>query len=61
VIDLIENDNTIWEKEPMERLASERQLVAYKHDGFWKPMDTLRDKHELEQEWMHGIAKWKNW
>jgi glucose-1-phosphate cytidylyltransferase len=57
----IENDATIWEREPMEKLAAENQLAAYKHDEFWKPMDTLRDKHELESMWQSGNAPWKIW
>jgi glucose-1-phosphate cytidylyltransferase len=57
----IENDQTIWEKEPMERLAKENQLSAFKHSGFWKPMDTLRDKKELEDMWNSGKAPWKLW
>ncbi|RKR82242.1 glucose-1-phosphate cytidylyltransferase [Mucilaginibacter gracilis] len=61
VFDYIEGDSTIWEKEPMEQIASEGQMVAFKHSGFWKPMDTLRDKQELENDWALGKAKWKNW
>jgi glucose-1-phosphate cytidylyltransferase len=61
VFDYIEGDSTTWEKEPMEKIASEGNMVAFKHEGFWKPMDTLRDKHELEQDWNNGTAKWKNW
>jgi glucose-1-phosphate cytidylyltransferase len=61
VFNYIEDDNTIWEKEPMEKIASEAQMMAYKHEGFWKPMDTLRDKLELENDWIQGKAKWKNW
>lgn len=57
----IDGDGTTWEKEPMERIASEGQMVAFKHEGFWKPMDTLRDKFELESDWNNGVAKWKNW
>lgn len=54
-------DSTIWEREPMETIAAEGQMVAFKHDKFWKPMDTLRDKHELEEEWNQGNARWKIW
>ncbi|EHQ27735.1 glucose-1-phosphate cytidylyltransferase [Mucilaginibacter paludis] len=54
-------DSTIWEREPLEQIASEHQMQAYKHHGFWKPMDTLRDKHELEEEWASGNARWKKW
>jgi len=61
VIDYIENDSISWEKEPMERIAAEGQMAAYKHEGFWKPMDTLRDKQELERDWQTGHAKWKTW
>jgi len=61
VFDFIEGDNTIWEKEPMEQIASQQEMVAFKHRGFWKPMDTLRDKQELEQEWNSGTAPWKTW
>ncbi|MEJ7608469.1 MAG: glucose-1-phosphate cytidylyltransferase [Bryobacteraceae bacterium] len=61
VIDLIEGDATLWEKEPMEHLASSGQLSAYKHDGFWQPMDTLRDKNHLEHLWDAGKAPWKLW
>lgn len=61
VIDYIENDDVLWEKQPLCALTRDRQLVAYKHDGFWKPMDTLRDKIELEEQWNNGTAKWKIW
>jgi len=61
VIDYIEGDNTIWEKEPMERLAKEGQLSAFLHKGFWYAMDTLRDKNYLEQLWQSGSAPWKIW
>jgi len=61
VIDYIKGDETLWEKEPLEKLAQESQLVAYRHDGFWKPMDTLRDKKELEDLWNSGKADWKVW
>jgi glucose-1-phosphate cytidylyltransferase len=61
VIDYIMDDNTTWEKEPMEKIAEEGQMMAYRHDGFWKPMDTLRDKNELEADWTSGNAKWKIW
>ncbi len=57
----IKNDETIWEREPLENLSKEGQLVAYKHSGFWKPMDTLRDKRELEEIWNKGSAPWKIW
>ncbi|UOR03955.1 glucose-1-phosphate cytidylyltransferase [Hymenobacter aerilatus] len=61
VIDYIEDDATIWEREPLEQIAAANQMQAYKHHGFWKPMDTLRDKVELETEWQQGQAKWKTW
>jgi glucose-1-phosphate cytidylyltransferase len=57
-IDYIEGDATVWEREPMERLAREGQLAAYRHRGFWQPMDTLRDKHLLEDLWERGVAPW---
>lgn len=61
VIDRIAGDSTIWEREPMESLARDGQLAAYKHDGFWQPMDTLRDKIYLEKLWNDGAAPWKIW
>jgi glucose-1-phosphate cytidylyltransferase len=61
VIELIEGDNTIWEKEPLERLAEMGQLKAFQHQGFWHPMDTLRDKIHLEELWVSGKAPWKVW
>jgi glucose-1-phosphate cytidylyltransferase len=61
VIDYIEDDKTIWEREPMERLAEEGQLAAFNHQGFWRPMDTLRDKQSLEDLWQSGKAPWKIW
>lgn len=61
VIDYIEGDNTMWEREPMERLAEEDQMSAYLHNGFWQPMDTLRDKIHLEELWASGKAPWKVW
>jgi glucose-1-phosphate cytidylyltransferase len=61
VLDYISGDATILEKEPMERLARDSQLVAYKHHGFWQPMDTLRDKNHLEDLWGSGKAPWKVW
>lgn len=56
-----DGDSTIWEREPMEKIAEEGQMGAFKHDKFWKPMDTLRDKMELEEEWNQGNARWKIW
>lgn len=61
VLDLIEGDTTIWEKKPLETLAQQAQLHAYKHHGFWQPMDTLRDKQLLEDLWASGAAPWKQW
>lgn len=61
VIDYIEGDQTTWEREPMERLAREGQLQAWFHSGFWQPMDTLRDKTQLEDLWSAGTAPWKVW
>lgn len=58
VIDLIDGDATFWEREPMERLAARGQLGAYAHDGFWRPMDTLRDKKYLEELWTSDKAPW---
>jgi glucose-1-phosphate cytidylyltransferase len=61
VIDYIDGDQTVWEGEPLERLAREGQLAAYPHEGFWHPMDTLRDKNQLEELWRTGKAPWKIW
>lgn len=61
VFEYIEGDSTIWEREPMERIAALGQMAAFKHEGFWKPMDTLRDKQELEQDWAANKAQWKIW
>jgi len=61
VIDEIEGDQSVWEQKPMERLAINKQLSAYKHTGFWQPMDTLRDKILLEELWQTGNAPWKIW
>ncbi len=60
-LDYITDDNTVWEREPLEELANGNQLSAYRHKGFWQPMDTLRDKHLLEELWDKGKAPWKNW
>jgi len=59
VIDYIGGDDTVWEREPMERLAADGQLMVYKHEGFWQPMDTLRDTTRLEGLWQSGRAPWK--
>lgn len=61
VINHIEGDDTLWEKEPLEKLAKDGELSAYLHDGFWQPMDTLRDKTHLEELWSSGKAPWKVW
>ncbi len=61
VLDYIEGDATSWEGEPMWRLAAEDQLRAFEHRGFWQPMDTLRDKNQLEELWASGRAPWKVW
>lgn len=55
------DDACVWEKDPMEKLAADGQIAAYKHEGFWKPMDALRDKNQLEQLWSEGKAPWKKW
>lgn len=60
-IDRIDGDATSWEKEPLSRIASDGGLAAYKHSGFWHPMDTLRDKHHLDSLWRSGSAPWKVW
>jgi glucose-1-phosphate cytidylyltransferase len=61
VIDFIKDDETIWEREPLNELAKRGELSAYKHNGFWQPMDTLRDKILLDQLWDKGAAPWKVW
>lgn len=61
VFNYITDDDTVWEKEPLEEIALNGQMRAYKHHGFWKPMDTLRDKVELENDWNNNKAKWKIW
>jgi glucose-1-phosphate cytidylyltransferase len=58
-LDHIDGDDTVWEREPLERLAKAGQLAAYRHEGFWQPMDTLRDRHVLEELWASGQAPWK--
>ena len=57
----IDDDKTIWEREPMEKLANDDQLRAFKHKGFWSPMDTLREKNQLEELWQSAKPPWKNW
>jgi glucose-1-phosphate cytidylyltransferase len=61
VFKYIDGDSITWEREPMENIAGDGEMFTYKHEGFWKPMDTLRDKHELEADWVSGKAKWKKW
>lgn len=61
VIEYIKEDATIWEKEPMEKIAEQGQMQAFVHQGFWQPMDTLRDKNHLEELWSSGKAPWKVW
>jgi glucose-1-phosphate cytidylyltransferase len=61
VIDRIEGDRTTWEQEPLRSLAHDGELMAYQHDGFWQPMDTLRDRQVLEELWASGNAPWKVW
>jgi glucose-1-phosphate cytidylyltransferase len=60
-LDYIAGDETVWEQEPMRVLAKEQQMSAYFHEGFWQPMDTLRDKHLLEELWKSRAAPWKKW
>lgn len=61
IFDYLEDDQTIFEKAPLEKLAKNNELQAYHHDGFWKPMDTLNDKNKLEEMWGTGKAPWKIW
>jgi len=61
VLDYIRGDDTVWEAAPLERLSREGKLSAYKHRGFWQPMDTLRDKNQLDTLWQSGAAPWKIW
>jgi len=61
VVDLIENDSTIWGTGPLEWLAANQQLAAFKHDGYWQPMDTIRERTLLEELWSSGKAPWKIW
>jgi glucose-1-phosphate cytidylyltransferase len=57
----IRDENSVWEQEPMIKLAKSREVKAWKHDGFWQPMDTLRDKRYLENLWEGGVPPWKTW
>jgi glucose-1-phosphate cytidylyltransferase len=61
IFDYIEDDDTQWEKEPMEQLAADGELMAYRHDGFWQCMDTLREKKILEDIWASGNPPWRSW
>ena len=61
VIELIEGDQTLWEQQPMEKLVQQNQMSAFEHNGFWQPMDTLRDKNHLEELWQNQKAPWKTW
>jgi glucose-1-phosphate cytidylyltransferase len=61
IVEYVDDDMSIWEREPLERLAEDGQLVAYRHDGFWQCMDTLRDKRYLESLWQSGDVPWKVW
>ncbi len=61
MFDYLDGDDSILERDPLERLAQEGQLMAYRHDGFWQPMDTLREKRLLESLWNRGDAPWKVW
>ncbi|OWG13857.1 Glucose-1-phosphate cytidylyltransferase [Delftia sp. K82] len=61
VLDLLDNDQTVWEQAPLTQLAEQGDLMAFEHEGFWQPMDTLRDKQKLEELWEHGQAPWKIW
>jgi glucose-1-phosphate cytidylyltransferase len=61
VLSLIDGDETLWEKQPLENLAKQAQLQSFFHSGFWQPMDTLRDKNHLEELWASGKAPWKFW
>jgi glucose-1-phosphate cytidylyltransferase len=61
VLDYIEGDNTVWENDPLEGLARDRQIIGYMHRGFWSCMDTLREKNMLEDLWISGNPPWKVW
>lgn len=61
VLQLVTDDRTVWERGPLESLANSGQLRAYRHEGFWQPMDTLRDRQFLEELWANGSAPWKSW
>jgi glucose-1-phosphate cytidylyltransferase len=61
VMELIEGDETVWEREPLEQLAKRNELAAFRHHGFWQPVDTLREKRLLEELWAQNRAPWKTW
>jgi glucose-1-phosphate cytidylyltransferase len=61
VLEIIEGDRTSWENDPLVQLAQRGELMAFEHRGFWQPMDTLRDKNQLEELWASGRAPWKVW
>ena len=61
VLELVEGDATLWERQPLEALAAQKHLQSFFHKGFWQPMDTLRDKNHLEEHWASGNAPWKTW
>jgi glucose-1-phosphate cytidylyltransferase len=61
IFDYIDNDEMVWEHEPLERLAADGQLMAYKHESFWQCMDTIREKYLLESLWQSNKAPWKIW
>jgi glucose-1-phosphate cytidylyltransferase len=60
-IDYIDSDDTFWELKPLNSIAADKELMAFKHAGFWQPMDTLREKNLLEELWSSGKAPWKSW
>jgi len=61
VLDYVEGPHSVWEREPLEQLAADGELSAFKHSGFWQPMDTLREKNHLENLWKTGEAPWASW
>jgi glucose-1-phosphate cytidylyltransferase len=61
VFEYLDGDSTVFERKPLEKMAEDKELFAFKHTGFWKPMDTLRDKNQLEEMWTNNSAKWKTW
>jgi glucose-1-phosphate cytidylyltransferase len=61
IVDYIDDDKSVWERKPLESIAQDNELMAFKHHGFWKPMDTLRDNNDLETLWDRQEAPWKLW